>query len=199
MFDEIPEIPETSDIEIKEKESPFSELTPEQEAAFAEFDKVQAEIEGKPDFEELQSMFSEENWTDLTEGQKLDALMDLKDYLQEDLGMESNLNVEFIDDLDKNDYTDATETDGVQIKIDTAHLENPKEAVEALAHESYHAYQHETVDNVSGNSLEGREEQWKEDFESQEGKEPDDPEVYYSRVESDARQYAGSVVSKIFG
>lgn len=189
---------EKKENELDEKDaSPFAELSPEQEAAFAEFDKMQAEIEGKPDLEELQSTFSEENWENLTEGQKLDAMMDLRDHIQEDLGMESDLNVRFIPG--EGDYAEKTEAEGVQITIDTEHLDNPQDAVAAMAHESYHAYQHEAVDDVSYDDLEGQEKQWKEDFETQEGKSPDDPEVYYSSVETDARTYASSVVSDIFG
>lgn len=42
--------------ESLDKESPFAEMTPEQEAAFAEFDKMQAEIEGKPLSETSESL-----------------------------------------------------------------------------------------------------------------------------------------------
>jgi len=152
-------------------------------------------------FENLRATFDSENWANLTEGQKLDACMELRDYLKDDLGMESGLNIEFVDDLDKNvgGTTEKTETDGTQIKINMDDLDDPEKIAEIISHESFHAYQHEQVDKIDSlpqnDEARFKAEGWKNDFETQTGDPNKDKSL---TVEQDAYAYASNFKSKLF-
>jgi hypothetical protein len=178
-----------------------------EEKQFAEgFDEdTFAEATGETDnFEKLESLketFSPENWENLTEGQKLDACMELKDYIKDDLGMESDINISFHDDMDSNvgGTAEKTEHEGTQVEINMDNLDDPQAMVDHISHESYHTYQHEQVYKLDelpdGDETKYKAEGWENDFENQTG---DATEDYNLSVEQDARKYAANIGDRLF-
>ena len=138
--------------------------------------------------EQLNSLlegFSEDNWNNMElEGQK-EQINGLFDYVNDVLGLENPPNIEYYNEPEKGNYggyNPATNT----LSINEYMLYDSNEAADTVAHELWHAYQHERASNP----------QSPKDFQYQFGfdnyiRPGDDFDGYQSQlVEAEARAFA---------
>lgn len=91
--------------------------------------------------QDVLNKFGEENWNNLDESEKVDSIQEFMSLLCEKLGIEHKPTVLFFED-DENHcgaFNFQTET----IELNRNILNNPKEVVDTIAHETRHAYQYE--------------------------------------------------------
>lgn len=160
-----------------------------------------------------------ENWTNLSEDEKLSLLNDVEQ-TQANLEHRDSMTVEF-EDLPKNTfgYQDA---DNNRIVLNRAHIlsDHPfyhREAIDTIIHEGRHAYQHYNVDVQTIHESDAEVASWRENFydpkygyyhsqgrkmyiplEDGTVQEMSDNRLYeYQPVEIDARNFASDVMSKL--
>ena len=156
---EMSELAELSDL-INEAEAleiqPFEETEPlvevpiDYEAVFEGLDEYN--FDGKDynqNTEQLNSLlegFAENNWNNLElEGQK-EQITGLFDYVNDVIGLENPPNIEYYNEPEQGDYggyNPATNT----LSINEYMLYDSNEAADTVAHELWHAYQHERASN----------------------------------------------------
>jgi hypothetical protein len=87
----------------------------------------------------------------------------------------------------------------IHINSDLVSNDDPRQAVDTLAHESRHAFQYHAINNPGAHFDDAKVEAWRQNFSDY--KEPgDDFEAYWNQpVEVDARLYADSVVQGLYG
>ena len=185
LLDEV----ETLELQPFEETEPLTEMPIDYEAVFEGLDEY--DFDGK-DFnqntEQLNSLlegFTEDNWNNMElEGQK-EQINGLFDYVNDVLGLENPPNIEYYNEPEKGNYggyNPATNT----LSINEYMLYDSNEAADTVAHELWHAYQHERASNP----------QSPKDFQYQFGfdnyiRPGDDFDGYQSQlVEAEARAFA---------
>jgi len=180
---------EALELQPLEDIEPLTETPIDYEAVFEGLDEY--DFDGKDyaqNSEQLNSLlegFTEDNWNNMElEGQK-EQINGLFDYVNDVLGLENPPNIEYYNEPEKGNYggyNPATNT----LSINEYMLYDSNEAADTVAHELWHAYQHERASNPSS----------PKDFQYQFGfdnyiRPSDDFDGYQSQlVEAEARAFA---------
>lgn len=129
--------------------------------------------------------FKQDNWDDFSLEERKECIANLKEYIEETIGLENCPNLEFYNNADPGDYAYVT-GDGSKIAINEYNLWNSAEAADSICHELWHAYQHQRA-NMMENEID---QAYAEGFDNYIG--PDiDYQMYEDQfVESDAREFA---------
>ena len=136
--------------------------------------------------------FEQENWDNLSQVEKEEAVEKLRDSIAEDLQLENKPEVAYYNHEDAGDFGGYAASNNT-IYINRYTMGDAAETADTVAHESRHCWQHERAENP----------QTEQDYVLKENLEhyisPDeDFEAYLDQmVEQDAREYAGEVTSQI--
>ncbi|MCL2028642.1 MAG: hypothetical protein FWG79_09210 [Bacteroidales bacterium] len=177
---------------------PFEELEPIQEVPIdygMVFDGLDYyDFDGKDvnqNTEQLNSLldgFTEDNWSNFELNDQKEQIAGLYDYVNDVLGLENPPNIEYYNEQEEGNYggyNSATNT----LSINEYMLHDSKEAADTVAHELWHAYQHERAANP----------QSPKDFQYQHGfdnyiRPSDDFDMYQTQlVEAEARAFADQI------
>lgn len=129
--------------------------------------------------------FKEDTWCDLTNEERKKCLNNLKEFIEQKIGLEENINLEFYSNENEGDYAYVT-GDGETIAINEYNLWDAKEAVDSISHELWHAYQHQRADMLENET----DYMYKDGFENYIQPEIDFNLYQEQFVESDAREFA---------
>ena len=136
--------------------------------------------------------FEQENWDNLSQVEKEEAVEKLRDSIAEDLQLENKPEIAYYNHEDAGDFGGYAASNNT-IYINRYTMGDAAETADTVAHESRHCWQHERAENP----------QTEQDYALKENLEhyisPDeDFEAYLDQtVEQDAREYAGEVTSQI--
>lgn len=134
---------------------------------------------------ELVEPFKPEAWEGLDIDERKHALIEFQRFNNELLGLNPSPDIDFYDNPQEGDYGGYSPGDNA-IHINEYMLYDAEEALDTIAHESRHAYQHIRADNPQTS----RDFEFAENFENYTSAE-DDFEAYQAQiVEADARAYA---------
>ena len=86
--------------------------------------------------------FREENWNNMDLGGKKEQIKGLSDYVNDVIGLENPPKIEYYNVPERGNYGGYNHSINT-LRINEYMLYDPKEAADTVAHESWHAYQHE--------------------------------------------------------
>lgn len=129
--------------------------------------------------------FKQDNWNDLTNEERKECISDLKEYIQDTIGLKNPPRLEFYYNEDPGDYAYVT-GDNSKIAINEYNLWNSEEAADSISHELWHAYQHERAE-ILENEVDYM---YKDGFENYISSSVDFQLYQDQFVESDAREFA---------
>ena len=95
---------------------------------------------------EALSSFGEEQWGDMSEDERKDAVDGLADFVHDSIGLKNPPNVDFYNAEDEKDwgyFDSSTNT----LAINEYNFDSPEEIAKTVGHELWHAHQHESADN----------------------------------------------------
>jgi predicted SprT family Zn-dependent metalloprotease len=138
--------------------------------------------------EQLDSMldnFKEDNWSDLSLEEQKESISGLADYVAADTGNENPPEVAFREDMADGSYGGYNpETNKIEINVNM--LDDSAEAADTIAHEMWHAHQHQCA--LDPTSEKGQE--YQEGFDNYISPEYDFEGYENQMVEAEAREYA---------
>ncbi len=129
--------------------------------------------------------FKQDNWDDLSNGERKECIANLKEYIENTIGLDNCPKLEFYNNEDAGDYAYVT-GDGQTIAINEYNLWDSKEAADSIAHELWHAYQRQRASMLE-NEID---QTYADGFENYIGPEIDFQMYQDQFVESDAREFA---------
>ena len=92
------------------------------------------------------SKFDSEEWNHMTDGEKIDAINNVKELVSKELGLSSVPETKyFVDDWGPNGFYDAY-SNTININIEKSFLSDSKEMLNTIIHELRHAFQWERAD-----------------------------------------------------
>jgi len=136
--------------------------------------------------------FKQDNWNDLTLEERKESIADLKSYIERTIGLENCPSLEFYNNDDPGDFAYVT-GDGKTIAINAGNLGDSFEAADSIAHELWHAYQHQRA-NLLENDVDQR---YRDGFDNYISPEIDFTMYQDQFVESDAREFAARIKEHI--
>ena len=140
---------------------------------------------GSKQLDSVLDNFQENNWSDLSLEDQKQSITDLADYVANDTGNENPPEIVFCDDMEDGTYGGYNpETNTIEINENM--LDDSVEAADTIAHEMWHAYQHQEALDTS--SEKGRE--YQEGFDNYISPEYDFEGYENQMVEAEAREYA---------
>ena len=136
--------------------------------------------------------FEQNNWDNLSQVEKEQAIEKLRDSIAEDLQLENKPNIAYYNNEDPGDYGGYAASNNT-IYINRFNMGDAAETADTIAHESRHCWQHERADNPQTE----QDYQFKENFDDYVRPEDDFYEYQNQPVEADARDYAQDVKDAI--
>lgn len=146
----------------------------------------------KDEIDRILKDFKQDNWNDLTTEERKEAIYGLKDYIENTIGLEKCPELQFYNNPDPGDFAYVT-GDGSVIAINEYTIGEAKEAADSIAHELWHAYQHQRA-----NLLENEQDyMYKDGFDNYISPDIDFTMYEEQFVESDAREFAMRIRERI--
>ena len=140
---------------------------------------------GDEQLDSLLDNFQENKWSDLSLEEQKQSMTELADYVAADTGNENPPEIVFSDDMPDGSYGGYNpETNTIEINENM--LYDSAEAADTIAHEMWHAYQHQCA--MDPNSEKGPE--YQEGFDNYISPEYDFEGYENQMVEAEAREYA---------
>ena len=136
--------------------------------------------------------FEQNRWNGLSQSEREQAVVQLRDSIAEELGLENKPNVAYYNNEDPGDYGGYAASNNT-IYINRFNMDDAAETADTVAHESRHCWQHERADNPQNE----QDYLFKENFEDYIRPEDDFYEYQNQPVEADARDYAQNVKNAI--
>ena len=132
--------------------------------------------------------FEQNNWDNLSQVEKEQAVEILRDSIAEDLQLENKPNIAYYNNEDPGDHGGYAASNNT-IYINRFNMGDAAETADTVAHESRHCWQHERADNPQTE----QDQQFKENFDDYTRPEDNFEEYLNQPVEQDARDYAEQV------
>ncbi|MDR3183624.1 MAG: hypothetical protein LBT89_12040 [Planctomycetaceae bacterium] len=138
--------------------------------------------------------FQENNWSDLSQEERKQSMTELADYVADMTGNENPPEIIFRNDMGDGEYGGYNpETNTLEINQNM--LDDSAEAADTVAHEMWHAYQHQcALDPASGRGHE-----YQEGFDNYISPEYDFEGYQNQMVEAEAREFAQGFKNKLAG
>ena len=136
--------------------------------------------------------FEQNNWDNLSQVEKEQAVENLRDSIAKDLQLENKPNIAYYNNENPGDYGGYAASNNT-IYINRFNMGDAAETADTIAHESRHCWQHERADNPQTE----QDYQFKENFDDYVCPEDDYRGYRDQPVEADARDYAQNITDNI--
>ena len=136
--------------------------------------------------------FEQNNWDNLSQVEKEQAVENLRDSIAKDLQLENKPNIAYYNHENPGDYGGYAASNNT-IYINRFNMGDAAETADTIAHESRHCWQHERADNPQTE----QDYQFKENFDDYVCPEDDYRGYRDQPVEADARDYAQNITDNI--
>ena len=136
--------------------------------------------------------FEQNNWDNLSQVEKEQAVENLRDSIAKDLQLENKPNIAYYNNENPGDYGGYAASNNT-IYINRFNMGDAAETADTIAHESRHCWQHERADNPQTE----QDYQFKENFDVYVCPEDDYRGYRDQPVEADARDYAQNITDNI--
>lgn len=208
--DELIESEETDDIEdtLEDNEEDITDVEQDVNEQI-NYDEIYQEIDQEAleqgfenidiaeDAEQLDSVlenFEADAWENLSLDEQKESMSNLAEYVSDTIGFENPPQIEYYNNSEYGDYGSYNPYTNT-LSVNEYMLENSEEAADTIAHELWHAHQHECAENPQSS----RDYQYRYNFENYISPEYGQTEYENQLVEAEARAFANQFKDRLAG
>lgn len=193
VSDDIPDMPDENTDETQEIEINYDEIYEEilQESLKQGFEKVDI-YEDQERLDASLENFESNNWENLSVDDQKQAMSNLAEYLEDVIGFDNPPKIEHYNNPREGDYGEYNSQTNT-LSINEYMLYNSSEAADTIAHELWHAHQHECADHPSS----ARDYQYQYNFENYICPEMGHEAYENQLIEAEARAFAAQFKGRL--